>query len=590
MDSKQRLHFFKVMKTIFRMIRLGMPKWMLCLLGVTLAGLGSYLLSLLVGLVLSVTMRDFAAGVSAVPRLTLLLFMLACFVPLVLLGYQFNLRGGLGIRASIQKKLLSAWLRQTEEFASKRHSGEAMALLTSDMQIVENFYFQGMMMTFFMPFVQGVASLATIALVDWRLTFVPLLFGLAALFSAIFLGGKIHRRNVHLRAATDAAVSSFSDLLAGNVTHRYWGTVKPQLDAYERMSDGLARDGVAARNLDVHVRSLSALLSAGSLVLFFSAGILLIQAGEISFAALLLAFPLQSSVFEMVNCLGNTWRLLITSAVSGQRVIDALGAPQEENAPTDCLKESGGALEFSDVAFGYQAGSELLNGLSFTVRGGEKVALVGASGCGKTTVFKLLLKFYEPDSGTITLHGIDSAACSPNEWRSKLIYLEQSAPLLHRSVRENIAMGRYGDGAEPSEEEIVRAAKAAGAHQFILALPQGYDTLVDEGSENLSGGQRQRIAIARAFLADAKFLLLDEPTAALDTQNQQVVWKSLQKLMKSKTVLIISHNLESLKICDRILVMESGQIRESGTHDELLAAGGLYAELYRNQFTQISRN
>ena len=199
---------------------------------------------------------------------------------------------------------------------------------------------------------------------------------------------------------------------------------------------------------------------------------------------------------------------MITSAVSGDRVIGALHTPQEDNAPKDCLIEDGDTLEFSQVVFGYQPKNELLNGLSFTVRHGEKVALVGPSGCGKTTVFKLMLKFYEPDSGEIFLNGISADACSPDEWRAKLIYLDQSAPLLHRSVRENIAMGRYGDGVTPAEEDIVRAAKAAGAHTFIKALPQGYDTLVDEDGANLSGGQRQRIAIARAFLAEAKFLLL----------------------------------------------------------------------------------
>ncbi|MBN1777239.1 MAG: ABC transporter ATP-binding protein [Clostridiales bacterium] len=584
MESRQNVRFGHVMKTVFRMIRLGMPKWLLCLLGVTLAGIGSYIIALLFGLVLSVTMQNFEAGTSAVPRLTLLLVILAAFVPLVVLGYQFNLRGGLGIRAGIQKKLLSTWLRQTETFAARRHSGEAMTLLTSDMQIMENFYFQGLMHTFFIPLVQGLASMLTIAVVDWRLTFVPLIFGAAALTSSIFLGGRLHRRNVQLRGATDAAVSEFSDLLAGNTAHRYWGTVKAKLGAYEDTSDSLAADGVAAKNLDVHLRSVSALLSAVSLVTFFSVGIVLIRAGEMKFASLLLTFPLQSAVFEMINCMGNTWRFLITSAVSGDRVLDALRSPQEDNTLTDCLMETGDTLEFSDVVFGYLPESELLNGLSFTVKNGEKVALVGASGCGKTTAFKLLLKFYEPDSGAITLGGVDSAACSPNEWRSKLIYLEQSAPLLHRTVRENIAMGRYGDGAEPAEEEIVRAAKAAGAHKFIEALPHGYETLVDENGENLSGGQRQRIAIARAFLADAKFLLLDEPTAALDTESQQVVWKSLQKLMKVKTALIISHNLESLKSCDRILVMEDGRIEESGTHEELLEKNGLYAELYRNQF------
>lgn len=166
MKHNNDVRFASVMKTIFRMLRMGMPKWLQCLAGVTLAGLGGYLMNLLFGLVISIVMRNYEAGTNAVPNLVILLCLLVASIPLIVLGYHMNLRGGLSIRASVQKKLLSAYLRQKECFAAKHHSGEAMTLLTSDMQIVENFYFQGLMQTFFIPFVQGMAAAGTIAYIN----------------------------------------------------------------------------------------------------------------------------------------------------------------------------------------------------------------------------------------------------------------------------------------------------------------------------------------------------------------------------------------------------------------------------------------
>jgi ATP-binding cassette subfamily B protein len=241
-----------------------------------------------------------------------------------------------------------------------------------------------------------------------------------------------------------------------------------------------------------------------------------------------------------------------------------------------------GEVTLKDVRFAYptRADTPVLDGLSFHVKPGEKVALVGASGAGKSTIFHLILRFYDPQSGMVTFDGVNLPEADPADLRSRIALVPQDAVVFAASVRENIRFGRPG----ASDAEIEAAAEAAHATEFIQRMPQGYETLVGERGIMLSGGQRQRIAIARAILREAPLLLLDEATSALDAESETLVQQALEKLMQTRTTIVIAHRLATVQSCDRILVLDKGQIVEQGRHADLAAAGGLYARLAKLQF------
>ncbi|HZP76238.1 MAG TPA: ABC transporter ATP-binding protein [Pseudolabrys sp.] len=272
----------------------------------------------------------------------------------------------------------------------------------------------------------------------------------------------------------------------------------------------------------------------------------------------------------------------LNSALVGVRLLFEIidsppSEPNDDDKPALALTSS--RVEFSDVNFAYRAGEPVLRGMSFIAEPGKMTALVGPSGGGKSTLFNLILRFYEFEHGAVTIDGQDVRSVSRASLRRQIAYVGQDVFLFRGSVRENIAFGRPG----ATEEEIVAAAKAAYAHDFISAFPRGYDTPVGEHGLQLSGGQRQRISIARALIKNAQIILLDEATASLDSESERLVREAIEHLCAGRTTLVIAHRLHTVSHADRIHVIESGRVVESGRHDELLRKGGRYASFYRLQ-------
>ena len=288
-----------------------------------------------------------------------------------------------------------------------------------------------------------------------------------------------------------------------------------------------------------------------------------------------------------VGALSEIWGELQRAAGATERLVELLQATdsvQDPPSPKPLPSPVAGRVEFRSVTFRYPSRPEIaaLDNVSISVAPGETVALVGPSGAGKSTVIQLLLRFYDPDAGAVRLDGVDLREMSRAEFRKAVALVPQDPVIFATTARENIRFGR----PDASDAAVEEAARAAVAHEFLLGLPQGYDSEVGERGVMLSGGQKQRIAIARAILRDAPVLLLDEATSALDAESEAAVQRAVEVLARDRTSLVVAHRLATVKKADRILVFEAGRIVAEGTHDELVSQGGLYARLARLQFTE----
>jgi len=299
------------------------------------------------------------------------------------------------------------------------------------------------------------------------------------------------------------------------------------------------------------------------------------------FFSFIMAFLL---AYEPAKRLARFHMDLNTKLIGLQILYEIIDSPTTEpdDADRPALAVTTARIEFSGVRFGYRPTEPVIRNLSFVAESGQTTALVGQSGGGKSTILNLILRFYDIEAGTITIDGQDITTVSRYSLRHQIAYVGQDVFLFRGSVRENIAFGKL----DASDEEIIAAAKAAHAHDFIMTFPEGYDTPVGERGLQLSGGQRQRIAIARALVKDSPIILLDEATASLDSESERQVQKAIEELCKGRTTVVIAHRLSTVMHADRILVIENGTVAEAGRHDDLMRKNGRYAAFYRLQLKE----
>jgi ATP-binding cassette subfamily B protein len=359
-----------------------------------------------------------------------------------------------------------------------------------------------------------------------------------------------------------------------------YGRQQAEITRFAVHSRGSVDAELTATRLRAVYSSVADLLEVVAVLVIIGLGVWELTSDRITLGGLLVFLVYLSQFYSPIRGLGQLSNTVYAAAAGAERIIDLLDAQPEIRAPAHPvqLRRLSGELSVDRVSFHYpDTAAAALSEISFTVAPGRSVALVGASGAGKTTLTKLLLRLHDPSTGAIWLDGIDIRNFDPDQLRASMAAVLQETLLLDGTIAENLLAGRPG----ATEHQMVAAAVAADAHEFITALPEGYGTRVGQRGRLLSGGQRQRIAIARAMIRDAPVLILDEPTTGLDAQAAARLLTPLRRLMTGRTTIVISHHLTTVTDVDQIIYLDHGRITETGTHRELLARNADYAHLYR---------
>ena len=488
--------------------------------------------------------------------------------------------------AQAQRDMFGRLIRRDLADLNAVHSGQFVSNFLYDATLMRDALTQGVA-AIFLELVQLIVYIGIVLASDWQLGLLSMLALPAVAWAMERLGGSMRRAATRGMTETGDLSIALSEAMDGRRIIKAYGL---EAHSVERVN---ARLAARLKTLlkAVRLRAAAAPMTdifAGlviALVLLFAGyqtlhGHLTLPTFVGFITALLLAQ-------QPVRNLSQLWPTASAGIAAANRMFAAIDTkPRIVDAPGATALSvplHGGAVSFQNVRFGYDGDTAILDDVTLDIPAGSKVALVGPSGAGKTTIFNLLLRFYERSGGHIAIDGQDIHGVTLESLRAAIGVVTQEAVLFDESIADNIALGRPG----ATQEDIERAARDAAAHDFVRDMPQGYQTRVGEGGLKLSGGQRQRIAIARAMLRNAPILLLDEATSALDAESERQVQDALARLSAGRTTIVIAHRLSTVRDADQIFVLDRGRVVESGKHDALLARGGLYAQLYRHNLDDV---
>jgi ATP-binding cassette, subfamily B, bacterial len=465
-------------------------------------------------------------------------------------------------------------------FFERRRQGDLLARLTGDIGAIEGLVLSGV--ADFLSYVFSVIFFtAALFYLQWDLALVslvvaPLFWTTSKRFSQLIRTASRERRR---RSGSLTAVAEES---LGNVqVVQAYNRQDFEVQRYRREAVGSFRATMASMRLRALFTPIVTLIELLGALVVIGFGTYKLSQGDLSLGGLLAFMTFLTRLYDPIRSLTKLTTTIYSASAGAERVIELL---DEQPAVTDRpgardLGRAQGVVSMDGASYRYpDTDRDAVADVSFTVAPGETLALVGGSGAGKSTIAKLLLRFHEPHTGTISVDGHDVRELTLHSLRENVAVLLQETLVFEGTVRENIAYGRPG----ATDEQIERAARAADAHEFIVALPEGYDTAIGERGRRLSGGQRQRVAIARAMVRDAPILILDEPTTGLDNESTQRVMAPMRRLMEGRTTIVISHNLMTVRSATEIIVLEQGRVVERGTHDELLARDRAYAQMWRS--------
>jgi ABC-type multidrug transport system fused ATPase/permease subunit len=500
---------------------------------------------------------------------------------LVNFGHQY-LRHALGARFifDLRVRIYAYLQRLSLSFFERTSTGELMSRVTNDVEALENFVTHGVALTA-VDLLRLLGATGVLLVLDWRLALVVLGPLPLIVFALRYFNQRVRPIYRQARDRLGDINAELQDNLAGMRVIQAFGQEETELVHFRRASERYYRERVRA------ILAWSSLFSALRFVAFLG-GVLVLGFGarmiirdQLSLGTLVAFLSYITSFYDPLRRLTEVDNIFQQAIAAGERIFEMLDeVPEIQDAPDAIeLGEIEGDVVFDDIHFRYGEGDEVLHDVDFHMAPGEVVALVGPSGAGKTSIASLLCRFYDPVHGRVLVEGYDLRRVKVRSIRRHVAVVLQDTFLFNTTVRENLLYGKPDGG----QEEMVAAARAAYAHEFITQLPQGYDTEIGERGVKLSGGQKQRLALARAILADPRILILDEATSSVDAEAEYLIQQALDEVMKGRTSLIIAHRLSTIRNADKIIALEGGRIREVGDHRELLARGGLYSQLYQRQ-------